>query len=85
MEKKRTLIVGAGQASHLLLTEILNAICSPFDEDKIAAAYDPICIVDDNRLLIGREINGVRVVGMTYEIPVIVRKYQIEQIIFAIP
>lgn len=85
MEKKRTLIVGAGQASLLLLTEIFNAINSPYEEDKVSAAYEPVCIVDDNRLLIGREMLGVKVVGMTYEIPVIVRKYEIDQIIFAIP
>ena len=85
MEKKRTLIVGAGQASSLLLTEIFNAKSSPFEEDKVCAVYDPVCIVDDNRLLIGREMHGVKVVGMTYEIPVIVSRYGIEQIIFAIP
>ena len=82
---KRTLIVGAGQACATILTEIFNAKHSPYEKDKISAEYDPVCIVDDNRRFIGREINGIRVVGMTYEIPSIVAKYKIEQIIFAIP
>ena len=82
---KRTLIVGAGQACATILTEIFNAKHSPYEDDKISAEYDPVCIVDDNRRFIGREINGIRVVGMTYEIPSIVAKYKIEQIIFAIP
>jgi len=82
---KRTLIVGAGQACNTILTEILNAKNSPYENDKVSAAYDPVCIVDDNRELIGREIHGVRVVGMTYEIPSIVAEYHIEQILFAIP
>ena len=82
---KRTLIVGAGQACNTILTEILNAKNSPYENDKLSAAYDPVCIVDDNRELIGREIHGVRVVGMTYEIPSIVAEYHIEQILFAIP
>ena len=85
MVRKRTLIVGAGQACRMLLTEIFNAVSSSFEDDKISAAYEPVCIVDDNRMVIGREIQGVKVVGMTYEIPVIVKKYEIEQIVFAIP
>ena len=82
---KRTLIVGAGQACNTILTEIINAKDSNNETDKVAAEYDPVCIVDDDRRIIGREIRGVRVVGMTYEIPTIVSKYNIEQIIFAIP
>ena len=77
---KRTLIVGAGQACATILTEIFNAKHSPYEKDKISAEYDPVCIVDDNRRFIGREISGIRVVGMTYEIPSIVAKYKIEQI-----
>lgn len=82
---KRTLIVGAGQACETILTEIFNAKESPYEADKISAEYDPVCIVDDNKQFVGREIKGVRVVGMTYEIPEVVKKYMIEQIVFAIP
>ena len=65
MVRKRTLIVGAGQACRMLLTEIFNAVSSSFEDDKISAAYEPVCIVDDNRMVIGRAIQGVKVVGMT--------------------
>ena len=82
---KRTLIVGAGQACETILTEIFNAKGSPYEADKSCAEYDPVCIVDDNSLCIGKDIKGVKIVGVTHEIPAIVKEYDIEQIVFAIP
>ena len=83
--RKRTMIVGGGQTCRMILTEIRNAQKSPFDEDKISAAYDPVCIIDDDRSKIGSEIDGVTVMGTTSEIIKFVDQQHIEQIIFAIP
>lgn len=73
--KKRTLIVGAGEASVLVLQEM-----SKFSNNE----FLPICIVDDNREKIGRQIMGVKVEGSTYEIPDICEQNNIEVILFAL-
>ena len=83
--RKRTMIVGAGQTCRMILTEIENAKKSPYEDDKVSAVYDPVCIIDDDRNKIGSEINGVTVVGTTHEIHKFVDQQHIEQIIFAIP
>ena len=73
--KRRALIVGAGEASVLVLREL-----SKYADNE----FIPICMVDDDREKIGRRISGVRVAGSTYEIPDICKNYEIEVIIFTI-
>lgn len=73
--KKRTLIVGAGETTLLLLGEV---------EKRRDNEYLPICIVDDDRAKIGRTICGVKVEGAIDKIPEICEKYQIEIILFSI-
>lgn len=73
--KRRMLIVGAGEASVLMLGEF-----SKSPDNK----YIPICIADDDREKIGRRILGVKVVGSTYEIPTLCQIHDIEVILFAI-
>lgn len=82
---KRTMIIGGGVAGHMLLTEIQNAQHTPYEEDKCAAQYHPVCIIDNDTEKIGTEIMGVKVVGPSADIPQFARKYRIEQIILAIP
>lgn len=83
--RKRTMIVGGGQTCRMILTEIENAQRSPYEDNKVSAMYDPVCIIDDDRNKIGTEINGVTVVGTTNDIHKFVDQQHIEQIIFAIP
>ena len=73
---KRTMVIGAGDAGRIIINEMFNS------KSRIGK---PCCIVDDDPLLIGKNITGVSVVGVTSNIPEIVQKYKIEQIIFAIP
>ena len=73
--KRRALIVGAGEASVLVLREL-----SKYADNE----FIPICMVDDDREKIGRRISGVKVAGSTYEIPDICKNYEIEVIIFTI-
>lgn len=82
---KRTMIIGAGQASKMLLSEIRNAQNSPYSEDKSTAIFEPLCIIDDDRSLIGQSISDVQVVGSTAEIGKYVQEFKIEQIVFCIP
>ncbi|MCR5305093.1 MAG: polysaccharide biosynthesis protein [Oscillospiraceae bacterium] len=82
---KRTMIVGGGRACRMLLSEIRNAQNSPYAEDKSTAAYNPVCIVDDEYSKIGEIIEGVQIVGTTAEIHRFVREMNVELIIFCIP
>ncbi|WP_294413544.1 nucleoside-diphosphate sugar epimerase/dehydratase [uncultured Ruminococcus sp.] len=82
---KRTMIIGGGAAGQLLLKEIINAKNSPYEGDKLAAQYDPVCIIDNDPQKIKTEIMGVKVVGCSADILHISKKYRIEQIILAIP
>ncbi len=70
------MIVGAGQATVAILNEIQRN--NPND-------YLVKCIVDDDKIKIGRKINTVKVVSSTEKIPEMVKKYEIEEIILSIP
>lgn len=82
---KRTMIIGAGSAAQVLLNEIQNAQQSPYEGDKYAAQFNPVCIIDNDPEKIGTEIMGVKVAGSSSDIPQCARKYHIDQIILAIP
>jgi FlaA1/EpsC-like NDP-sugar epimerase len=69
------MIIGAGYTASAILEEISRG-------DSI---YDPICMIDDDPDKIGRIINDIEVVDNTKNINVIVQKYAIDVIIFAIP
>lgn len=71
----RTLIVGAGYAGHIIISEMLQPNCG----------YKPVAIVDDDKSKVGRAIHGIMVVGNTSKIPDAVKKYDISKIIIAIP
>ncbi|MDD3552929.1 MAG: nucleoside-diphosphate sugar epimerase/dehydratase [Deltaproteobacteria bacterium] len=72
----RTIIVGAGRAGELLLRDLLH---------KEQDIYKPIGFVDDDRLKLGKEILGVKVLGRTRELPVIARRLDVEMVLLAIP
>ena len=82
---KRTLVIGGGAACKMLLTEIFRAQTSPYQNDKYAAHFDPVCILDNNPDKIGTEVLGVPIVGNTDQMQEIVSKYDIRQLILAIP
>ena len=73
--KKRMLIIGAGECAVSLLKTI-----SKYSENK----YLPVAIVDDDSSKIGRKIMGVKVENSTDKIPEICEKFNIEIILFAI-
>ena len=75
LNRKRLLIVGAGEATAMVLKEISR---------KSNCEYIPICIADDDRSKIGRNILGTKVYGSTYEIPQICENENIEIILFSI-
>ncbi len=72
-----TMLIGAGDAGKLIIDEIYNN-SSTFDA-KI------VCVVDDNKSKVGSFIKGLKIEGSTKDIERLANKYQVEEIIIAIP
>jgi FlaA1/EpsC-like NDP-sugar epimerase len=75
-EKKKALIIGAGSAGTMLVRQLLK---------NSDADLEPVAFVDDDRFKQKLQIYGVPVEGMTADIPTLVEKHNIENIIIAIP
>lgn len=73
---KRALIVGAGAAGEMLARDLLG---------EIDSGYVPVAFVDDDRHKRKREVRGIRVVGEIKQLPVFIKKLDIEVILIAIP
>ena len=73
--KKRLMIIGAGEGTLSVLSELSK---TPGNE------YIPVCIVDDDKEKLHRRIAGVKVEGTTYEIAELCKKNDIEVILFTI-
>ena len=72
----RIMIIGAGSAGRVLLREM---------RQNPALCMQPVCFIDDNSHVKNRTIEGVPIVGNRYDIVSAVKKYDVDQIIFAIP
>ena len=75
-ESSNIMIIGAGACGKDVIHEI---VMSKHVNAKVC------CAIDDNPIKIGREIDGVPIVGRRYDIPKAVEEYNIDEIIFAIP
>ena len=71
-----TMVVGAGAAGYMLVREMKN---SKHLNRKVP------CIIDDNRQKIGTYLQGIPIVGSKESIPDMAKKYNVEEIIVAIP
>jgi FlaA1/EpsC-like NDP-sugar epimerase len=74
--KENTLIVGAGDSGEQILRSIISSKNSP---------YNPIGFVDDSRAKKGLSIHGVKVLGKILDMPKIIKRHQITQLIVALP
>ncbi len=79
---ERTLIVGAGRAAMMILTDIENAKKDPNNPSRNIL---PVGLVDDDRSKFGSKIMGVPVLGNCTDIPELCKKSGISLIVFAIP
>ena len=75
-QEKNILLIGAGDAGRLILRDVQR---TEFDVGKVQ------CIIDDNPNKWGRFIDGIPIVGGRDDILVNVEKYEIQQILVAIP
>jgi len=71
------MIIGAGAACATTIRELKNS-------DK-ATNYRVVCLIDDNKGKHGKRVNGINVVGDRYAIPEAVEKFEVDEIIIAIP
>lgn len=78
----RTLIVGAGKAGQMVLTEIQNA---DYDRKSPARKLLPICFVDDDITKLNNKINGIPVLGGCKDIQKLCSEHKIDNIIVAVP
>lgn len=71
-----TMIVGAGDAGHMLLSEIINS-------DQVSRKV--VCLADDDVTKSGKYISGVPIAGPIEQIPALVKKYHVREILVAMP
>ncbi len=72
---RRVMIIGAGSAASLLIKELQYG---PGDSKVV-------CIIDDNPAKKGKYIHSIPIVGNRSDIPYMAKKYNIDEIIIAIP
>ncbi|MBR2384695.1 MAG: polysaccharide biosynthesis protein, partial [Clostridia bacterium] len=75
-EKKRVMIVGAGEAGLLIINELQNS-------DK--TFYKPVCAIDDDLQKVGKSIREVKIVGTSDEILKYVEEYKVDEIFVTMP
>ncbi|MGN0452677.1 MAG: polysaccharide biosynthesis protein [Ruminococcus sp.] len=79
---QRTLIVGAGRAAMMILTDIENAKKDPNNPSR---NLFPVGLVDDDHAKHNSSIMGVPVLGQTDDIPKLCKEHNISLVLFAIP
>jgi FlaA1/EpsC-like NDP-sugar epimerase len=73
---KEAIVVGAGDAAQLIVKEMLR---------NPALGYTPIGLVDDDPRKKNLRLHGVRVLGVTEELPQILREHRPDELLIAIP
>ncbi len=73
---RRVFIVGAGEAGHLVYREL---------EQNPRLGVHPVGFIDDDERKQGLYIGQVRVLGTVQDLPELVRKHKVEQVLITIP
>ena len=73
---KEAIVVGAGDAAQLIVKEMLR---------NPALGYTPIGLVDDDPRKKNLRLHGVRVLGVTDELPQLLREHRPDELLIAIP
>ena len=71
-----TLIVGAGRAGNLIVREL---------KGNPTLGYNPVGFVDDNPSKKGMNMQGLKVLGTTSDLPELIEKYTVSRILIAAP
>jgi FlaA1/EpsC-like NDP-sugar epimerase len=73
--EKRVLIIGAGDAGNLLAREM----------HRTPTGYVPVGFIDDNPVMQGSTLRGITVLGTTADVPRIVERQIVDELIIALP
>lgn len=73
---KRVMIVGAGYMGNTIIDELKR---NQYDK------YKPVVAVDDNPAKLGKRLQGVKIAGNCEQIPELVKKYNVDEIIISMP
>jgi FlaA1/EpsC-like NDP-sugar epimerase len=71
----RIFIIGAGDAAHKLLKEL----------SSLDSIYQIVGFVDDDKDKIGKEVEGIEIVGPISDLPRLVKEKQVQELFIAIP
>ena len=74
--KRRTMVIGAGAAGAVVVREL---------QQSAHSVNRVVCVMDDDVSKLGRTMHGVKVVGTLADIEEAAKKYDVEDIILAIP
>ena len=75
-QEDRVMVIGAGAAGQMLIKELQGS-------DKLVSRV--CCVIDDNPNKLGKQIEGVDIVGNRHDIVNMAKKYNIGRIVYAIP
>lgn len=74
---KNIMVIGAGRAGSIIVKELQNSVH--------LTRQNVSCLVDDNLAIRGKYIRGVKIEGGRENIPELVERYKIDEIIIAMP
>ena len=74
--KIRVMIIGCNNDAFTLIRNMVF-------NDK--SRYKAVCLIDDDERYLGKRIYDVRVVGTTYDLKAVVKKYNVQEIFVAVP
>ena len=74
-QKKNVLIIGAGDATRILLGTLKNSMND---------LYNVVGLIDDNTYKVNYAISGKKILGTRYDIPRMCKEHNVELILFAI-
>ncbi len=73
---RRALIIGAGSAGEMLVRDLIS---------NRESGYVPVIFADDNPNKFKREIRGIQVAGNVRQLPELIRQWDIEAVLIAVP
>ena len=71
---KPVIVLGAGEAAISLVKDLARS-----------EAWQVVGLLDDDKTILGRQIERARVLGLMHDLPVIAQKYQVAHVIVAMP
>lgn len=74
--RDRVMVIGAGAAGQTIIKELISST---------RTNVQVCCIIDDNPAKKGRRLEGIPIVGNRYDMVAMIKKYNINRIIYAIP